>query len=331
METTQNISKPKTTSKDFFLHLGGVVFLYISVVSLLILLFSIIDQVFPNELFPVDPYAGGVSVAMAMLMVAFPLCILFLRAVVAAEREDLERREVWIRKAFLYCTLFVIVVAVAIDLIVLLSNFFGGEEITLGFALKVLSIIFVLGVVAGYYIYDLRLGETEHGARMRIRYAYAGGVFVLLAISLGFWVMGSPYTQREKRFDSARVENLSQIQNAIVNYWQSKEVLPPTLDILNDPLSGRVIPVDPKTKMPYEYEVTGKLSFRVCATFGKETPVGNTGFGYGQTMPVRYKGDGMSVGENWKHGVGRTCFDRTIDREMYPPFKSMPVPVQVFR
>lgn len=202
METTQNISKPKTTPKDFFLHLGGVVFLYISVVSLLILLFSIIDQVFPNELFSVDPYAGGVSVAMAMLMVAFPLCVLFLRAVVRAEREDPARREVWIRKAFLYCTLFVVVVAVAIDLIVLLSSFFGGEEITLGFVLKVLSIIVVLGVVAGYYIYDLRQGETENGARMRMRYAYAGGVFILLAISLGFWVMGSPYTQREKRFDA---------------------------------------------------------------------------------------------------------------------------------
>ncbi|KKU82167.1 MAG: hypothetical protein UY07_C0002G0024 [Parcubacteria group bacterium GW2011_GWA1_47_8] len=308
-----HMERLKTTPKDFFIHLGVLVSLYISVISILTLIFSIIDQVFPKEFSYTDPYAGGVSLAMAMLLVAFPLCVLFTRALSKEERIFPEKRNLWARKAITYCTLFIAILVVAIDLIVLLNSFFSGEEITMAFGLKIFSIIVVIGTVAGYYLYDLRRKPEDDGARVRTRYTYSALAVIVLAFGLGFYVMGSPYTQKQKRFDAERVSHLQMIQNQIIPYWQTKNKLPMTLKDLEDPISGFMMPVDPDNKSPYEYVVTGKFSFQLCATFGRESPL-SASAGIFSEPALPYKN---VMDENWKHGVGKVCFERTIDPERY--------------
>ena len=304
------------TPKDFFLHLGAVVALYLSVISVITLLLAIIDQLFPKLFEYTDPYAGGVSLAMAMIIIALPLFFVFMRILVREESTQPEKRELSVRKWLTFVTLFVAGTAMAIDLIVLLQKFFAGEEITLAFALKVVSIILVLATVFGYYLFDVRRNADEV-ARVRPRFAYGAGVFVVLSIILGFFVMGSPYTQKEKRFDAERVSHLQTIQYQIISYWQAKQKLPATLDDIKDPLSGFVLPVDPKDKTAYEYAMKGKLSFQLCATFNRETPKGAVLDGY-PTSAYPYK-NGMD--ENWQHGAGRVCFDRTVDPDRYPPLE----------
>ncbi len=315
METSQVLQKPKTTPKDFFLHLGAIVALYISVTSVLTLIFAIIDQIYPKPFQYADPYASGVSLAMAMLIVAFPLYILFMRIISSVEKISPEKRELSVRKWLTFITLFVAGLVIAIDLIVLLQKFFAGEEITFAFALKVISIIVVLAAVFGFYLREIRHTATDDTA-VRTYSAYGAGAFALLAIVIGFWVMGSPYTQKEKRFDAERVSHLQTIQYQIVSYWQNKEKLPATLDDLNDPIGGFVVPVDPKTGSSYEYAAKSALSFELCATFTKETPTGVVSQEFAVPAAYPYK-DPMN--ENWQHGVGRVCFDRTIDPELYPP------------
>ena len=313
MEPTQIVQKPKTTPKDFFLHLGAIVALYISVTSVLTLIFAIIDQLFPEPFEYADPYASGVSLAMAMLIVAFPLYILFMRIVSGIEKISPEKRELSVRKWLTFITLFVAGAVIAIDLIVLLQKFFAGEEITLAFSLKVISIIIVLASVFGFYLREIHRTGTDD-TKMRIYSACGASVFVLLAIIIGFWVMGSPYTQKEKRFDAERVSHLQTIQYQIVSYWQNKEKLPTTLDDPKDPIGGFVLPVDPKTGLSYEYAVKDALSFELCATFTRETPTGTISQEFAAPA-YPYKN---GVNENWQHSAGRVCFSRTIDPELYP-------------
>ncbi|MCR4331022.1 MAG: DUF5671 domain-containing protein [Patescibacteria group bacterium] len=320
------MQKPRTTPKDFFLHLGAIVALYISIISVLTLLFEIINQLYPQPFAYTDPYASGVSLAMSMLIVAFPLYILFMRVLSGVEKSSPEKRELSVRKWLIYLTLFLAGVVIAIDLIVLIQKFFAGEEITLAFALKVLSIIVVLAAVFGYYLHDIKHNQGE-GTKMNIFFAYGAGTFAVLTIAIGFLVMGSPYTQREKRFDAERVAHLQSIQYQIVYYWQSKEELPTTLDDLKDPISGFILPVDPATNTSYEYIPTGGLSFQLCATFSRETPEGAGLQGYESEVYPHKSG----LDENWQHGVGRVCFDRTIDPELYPPRSVMEKDVPVIR
>lgn len=299
------------------MYLGAIVALYISVVSILTLLFEVINQLFPKPFEYVDPYAGGVSIAISMLIVAFPLYLLFMRITSASERENPEKRNLGVRKWLVYLTLFIAGLVMAIDLIILLQTFFAGEEITTAFLLKVLSIICVMTTVFAYYGYDVRsaLGVAEN---IRKRFTYGVSLFVIFAIVFGFFVMGSPYEQKEKRFDANRVSHLQMIQGQIVSYWQSKHVLPEALTDLNDPISGFVLPMDPSTQALYEYKRNNELSFELCAVFSRETPEGTVNENF--TRPVSVYKDPSN--ENWKHGVGRTCFTRTIDPELYPPFDS---------
>ena len=59
--------------------------------------------------------------------------------------------------------------------------------------------------------------------------------FVILAsIIVGFFIIGMPAVQRDRRFDEQRIENLQMLQSQIVNYWTQKEVLPQNLGGLED-------------------------------------------------------------------------------------------------
>jgi len=111
------------------------------------------------------------------------------------------------------------------------------------------------------------------------------------------------------------VNDLQSIQYQILNYWQRKAQMPQTLTDLADPLSNYMVPNDPETNRPYEYTLkdANALMFTLCATFdlaGNET--GNAA----KPTPAVYNG-GLQAG--WDHGPGHVCFERTIDRQLYPP------------
>lgn len=305
------MEKPKTSPRDFFLHFGGMVALYISVISLISLWFAIINSSLLDPLeYYYDPYSSGVSLAVASLIVIFPIFWVISRFLYRDENAHPEKRELGVRKWLTFLTLFVSGLVVAIDLITLLYSFLSGGEITAAFFAKVVVILVVIGSVFWYYVKVLRTqGGLPEGTHKRIFFGAATAV--VISIVVGFLVMGSPGTQREKRFDEYRISDLQNIQYAIANYWQAKQVLPQTLDELNDPIKGMVVPTDPKTGEAYEYSVlTAARTFELCATFSRESDE--------RSISVRYPTMG---GETWAHEAGHVCFTRTIDPDLYPPLK----------
>lgn len=306
METTT-----RTTPKDFFLHIGAIAALYFVVINLVRLVFQTIDAAFP-----VTPESAGmvpnISFPIAALIIGFPLYILLMRLIAGIETADPAKRELSVRRWLAYLTLFVAGAAIAVDLILLLTRFLAGEEITTGFLLKVFAALVIAGIIFGYYLSDLRY----HGMRsVKGYFALGGGVVILAAITFGFTVFGSPATQRALRFDAERVSDLQMIQYQAVEYWRTKGGVPGTLDDLKDPLIGAIIPTDPKTQESYEYEMISPLSFRLCATFERASKAGVTTFAEKVYYPI---GGVFTQEEYWGHEAGRTCFDRTIDPARYP-------------
>ena len=139
-------------------------------------------------------------------------------------------------------------------------------------------------------------------------------VGVAVAVIAGFFIIGSPMQARLQLFDAQRVNDLQRIQSEIVNYWQMKGRLPETLNALRDDIRGFVPPADPETKAPYEYMVKGPMSFSLCATFVVPSVMKDAG-------PVTY-----DMGQFY-HGSGRQCFERTIDKDLYPPVPMKAIPV----
>lgn len=286
--------------KDVFSHLIAIVTLYIGVVSIIALLFQYINVLFPDRLdfsYYYDPALEVIRRSSASLIVVWPVHILMSWIIGKDMRKDEKKRGSAIRRWLIYLTLFAAALTIIVDLITLLYNFLGGE-LTLRFALKVLSVLVVAGGVFGYYLFDIRR-EIEKHSMVPKQLAYAISVMMVVAIGGGFFIIGSPKELRAQKFDNERVQNLQSIQSEIINYWTQKEDLPATLEDLKDSISGFTQPYDPETNEPYKYEPLSPLSFNLCAVF--------------KTSVTRYE----PYQQNWSHGEGEVCFTRSIDPEKY--------------
>ena len=315
------MDKPKVTPKDFFLWAGAMISLYAAVFAFISLVFDYINYVFPDPLqyFSSDPYSNGISYEMAALIVLSPLFIFLLRIIHRNIERDHTRRDVWVRRWALYLTLFIAGATVAGDLIALVMYFLNGDLST-RFALKVLLILLVAAAGFMHFLADLWGYWEEYPKRARL-VGWATGVLVVLTVASGFLIIGTPMQARLYRFDDQKVSDLTNIQWQIVNYWQSKEKLPATLSDLVDPISQAVIPNDPQSGKPYVYEVTGTTSFRLCAEFNAESRQMQPGTTRVVTTPVPASTpEGKAILDNWQHGPGHVCFDRSIDPQRYPPF-----------
>ncbi|MEK7641436.1 MAG: DUF5671 domain-containing protein [Patescibacteria group bacterium] len=325
----------KTTPKDFFLHLGAAVALYIAAGSLINLWFAVINYFRPDALAGYF-YGNAVAWPISMLVVLVPVLYVLEWMINRDIVRNPEKRDLWIRKWRIYLTLFLATILMAGDLIALINVYLNGE-ITSRFVYKIIVIVLVAGAVGKYYFFSL-YPDLKWSALARRINPWFGIVFVLAAIVMGFVAAGSPATQRALRLDNQRVNDLSTIQWQVIGYWQQKESLPVTLADLADPISGFTIPTDPETKTEYGYAVTtgvatSSVSFELCATFSRPTQDtkgrGEYGYGRGGGLSIAYPAYDMSYPimegqDNWKHEAGKACFTRTIDPDKYPPIRPMP-------
>lgn len=310
MDTNPQTQKPRTTAADFFLHLGVIVALYVTVISFLNLIFSLVNYVYPNLPLEQGVPTSDLSIPVSALIIFAPLYIFLSWLLNKQYGVNPYKRELAVRKWLVYLTLFISGLAMAIDLVVLVYRFVSGDLITTGFLLKILSVFVVLLSVFWYYLADLK---DKISALQNKKLAIALSVVIIGFISLSFIIMGSPFKQRLLKIDSRRVSDLQNIQYQVLNYWQSKEKMPATLNDLVDSLSYNKVPVDPATQAPYEYRTIPPLSFELCATF--DLPSEEILKSIARPEIV-----GDYEFENWKHEKGRTCFERTIDPDRYPPY-----------
>lgn len=318
--------KPKVTPKDFFLWLGAMVALYVSVGSFIALSFEYIDRLVGSAaIIGYDPYTGAMRFAIASLIVLFPVYLFLTRKLNQDIRRNPEKKELWVRRWLVYVTVFAAGIGIVIDLVVLLYTFLGGEELTVAFLLKVLTVLVLFGGVFYYYLQDIR-GTWERNEKRSKQIGATVSVVVVLAIIGGFFIMGSPQTQRDLRNDQQRIDDLENIQRQVTDYYRSTEELPETLEDLQDPLVGGYINTDPETGDAYEYRVIDDLTFELCATFALPLPEFSEAHIDRTDWRVR---NALRQAQEWPHEQGRTCFERTIDPELVQPYSDhIPKPVR---
>jgi hypothetical protein len=338
METQQNQSK--LNPAFFFISLGALVSLIASVASFLNLVFETLNQKFPDVLNATYQYGyntynfEGMRMALATLIIFFPVFLVLSHYWRKMIGKGLGHTDEIIRKWMVYILIFLSSIVILVDLVTLVKYFVSGE-ITLRFILKILVTLAVAKWTLLYYLYQLR--DSKWKKIVDSMAPWVASVLAVAAIVFAFTVMGSPFKQRQLRLDDRRIQDLQTIQYQVINFWQQKEKLPEKLADLANPLSGFSIPVDPEFEkgIVYEYNKKSDLTFELCSTFTLPIPKGwqeNNYLGYkGGIMPMAepardvatsaiypYPGEGSN--ESWDHEAGRTCFERTIDKDMYPPF-----------
>jgi hypothetical protein len=154
-------------------------------------------------------------------------------------------------------------------------------------------------------------------------YAGIASAIILVTLIWGFVLVGSPLSERQRRFDERRIEDLQSIHQQILQVVyegrpffseeQPKPVepLPDTLDTVAKQATFQRIQIrDPQTDEPYEYRISGDTTYELCATF-------NTG----RDEPFNIF---------WNHPAGNHCFrfDVTNPSDGYADVPAEEIPLQ---
>ena len=304
MENNTNL---RSTPRDIFLHFLNIFTFYISVISFITLFIQYVNVLFPDTLnFYYTGITDAIRLSSSVLLVAVPVYLLTCWLLGRDLKKNIGKRGLRLRKSLIYFTLFLAAVAMIIDLITLVNNFLSGE-LTSRFFLKTLVVLAVAAAVFGYYVWDLKRKDQE-SSKVPKTLGWVVALTVLASVFGGFLIVGTPAAQRERRFDEQRIANLQTIQNEIINYWIQKETLPAKLGEMENSISGFAVPQDPQSEDPYEYNILSDFSFELCAEF--KTSSKDFGDAYQASKYGLFQ-------QNWQHETGRTCFERTIDPELY--------------
>ena len=270
------------------------------------LAFDLIERWLADPLF--SQYPGGyanyqITWSLAALLVAFPLYLLFSRAVLREAAEDPYKLDSGIRKWLTYLALVVAATVFMGDLICALAFLLRGE-LTSRFIAKSLVVLALSGGVFFYYYGGLRKTDAASGTPSRNKtMAWLSTAVVVLLVILGFWQLGAPSGQRQLRADAQRVQDLYQLASEVQSYWRSHpSQLPANTTQL--PSGSRL---DPITHAPFEYVAGAGSSYELCAVFDRQSP----------------EESANPAPDPWAHPAGRHCFQ--LDATVMTRYPAQPV------
>lgn len=350
----ENKVENKSKAVDFFLYFGIIISLIVCITNILEMIFTAIDRKFPDVLGSIsyysDAYNNDVRLAIASLIVMYPLYIILSFVVAKDISKNPQKKDIGVRKFMIYTALFVTVCTLVGTLVSIIYQYLGGELST-RFQYKAISVIIVSASVFAYYLYSLKR-DYSIKTNVPLIATVVVSLFVIFSVVWSVSIIGSPKEMRAKKLDSTRLSDISRIQQEVLNKVNSTDKLPVSLSEIENVFNGYAVPVDPVTKEMYSYRVFQQPTvsfnpvlnrkelktpgtFEICATFETERKIDARGLnqngikqGFGDPMPTDfgvsemfysassyyYEGDQSPF---WNHGIGYTCFKRIITSEMY--------------
>lgn len=309
------------TAKHFVLQLGSLVSLYLSVSFLLVLLFGLINIVFPDVtegVWGVESASSSVRIGIAMTMVFFPTYLMLTRIVNKSRRKDNKANYIGLTKWLVYLSLLVGGGVLLGDLVAVIMTFLNGD-ITQRFILKAVAVLVIVGAAFYYYLLDDR-GYWLKNEKQSIRFGIGATVVVLVSLVYGFANIATPTEVRERKLDNTQISDLQDIQWHVQDYLNINGELPKTVAEL---YKGLPVPEAPEGRSAYRYEVTD-AGFNLCATFSAQSLPGEYAYVTKPVMvdrvPTEITTDGKVVNQspviinpdNWEHNTGEVCFERVV-------------------
>jgi hypothetical protein len=296
----------ENTAKNFALQLGSLVSLYVTIVGLIMLFFSIITVHYPDAAqgyWEIESAATSIRFSIAMLIVFFPVYLVLTRLVNTVRRNE-HGTYLMLTKWLIYLSLLVGGAAILGDLVGVINGFLNGE-LTVRFALKALSFFVVVATAFVYYLFDAK-GYWQIHERESISYGTGAAVIVIAALVLGFMNTQTPQEVREYKLDTTQINDLSLIQSNIEVFSSASSKLPETID---KAFAGMEVPTAPEDRAAYEYRITSPATYELCATFAHESSKAEQ---MQNAQPVYVDNAFMKGNENWAHGEGHWCFTRNV-------------------
>jgi len=306
----------KNTARNFALQLGSLITLYVSVSAMVLVLFGVITTLYPDALNGSWEYQSAqqsIRFGIAMLVVFFPTYVFITRSVNEIRRNE-TGTYMALTKWLVYLSLLVGGVILLGDAVTVILTYLNGE-ITVRFILKALALLIIVGSAFYYYILDAKLYWITHESQSKL-YALVVSIAVIAILALGFSYSDTPKEVREKATDELQTQNLQDMQWRIVDHYRINKSLPTDTAQL---YVGIQEVAAPQGRAAYTYKVIDEDTYKLCATYLYPSQVQ---VGRDMAVPVSTSPDMLTNPyNNWDHGVGETCFERTIMKENFPQVK----------
>jgi len=314
-----NASINKNSSAKYaFFYMLSLVSLVFTAISVGIIIFQIINK---NIEDPLSQWSGSfdsgaLKFAISALLVAAPIFYATSRQIFKSLFSGKLDKEAGVRRWLTYFIIFVTSV-VMIGWMIGIINMFLGGELTLKFILKALTAIMIAAAVFSFYLYDIKRKEVSGKKDKAVTAYFYGSLIIIVGVfTSSLFIVESPKETRNRKTDEAVINNFSEIDSAMKNYYLEYEKLPENLDVLVlevNFLSEDDI-VHPVEKEKYEYKKTGDRSYELCVEF-KSSNVDNE--------DIRYKN------ERWLHDAGYQCIEQKIINKANNQPIVAPEPVEI--
>lgn len=311
---------------DIFVNLLSFILFGITVASILVIFFQIINRYFPDTLATTYYTSGAYNVSslhysIAALIVAFPIYIWSLWFWFKSFKTAPEKIETRLSKWLTYIVLFLAAGTIIGDLISVIYNFLQGG-LTVRFILETLTETVIAGLVFSFYFLERKKVQYKKEVSKAIltTILVSAVILVLAAIVLGFLAGGTPGQERIRRLNLQRANNLRQISQGISNFAYDNNRLPNDLTELKNNTRYNYYAsttADPETKKEYEYRQVSSNEYELCAEFNLST-LNET-----QSSDYYYPNDQWT-----KHDQGRVCQNQKVTFGTLPTIPAKPAPLR---
>jgi hypothetical protein len=117
------------------------------------------------------------------------------------------------------------------------------------------------------------------------------------AVVTSIW-LHPPSEMRARRLDEVRMQSMYQTEMAIQSYYSNHHSLPATLNLLDTEGNHHIVVRwrDPETGLPFEYAITGEMTYNLCAVFARNSDPSD-----------------ITIGIDRTHNRGRDCFQQNVN------------------
>ena len=268
-----NKDENSLTMKEVFVDSGIFLSLITSIVALVSIIFSAIDKKFVDVL-KSDSYGYGntlnedVRVAVSVIIVAYPIYLALAYYKAKHLKNNPSRSALPATKYVNYITLAVAAMFIIGSLVTTIYQYLGGE-LGVAFFYKILTVVVISLSLALYSYYSLKRNYSQKSLVPNI-FAIVSLIAVIVSVIYSVKILGSPSEVRRQKFDEKRLQDLSNVQQEVLDYWTRLKVLPVNMaEVQGDGFNTSfVIPTDPRTKVAYTYKLLENS--KMVKTIGKD-------------------------------------------------------------
>ncbi len=291
------MSNHKNNAKFAFFYMLSLVALVFMALGTGQVAFQIINKLIPEVTVYSNSFDSSMlKFAISALIISIPLYFLTMRQIEKNLESGELDRESAIRRWLTYFIIFVSSVVAIVWLMMTIGSFLDGE-LTSKFILKAATALIISGSIFGYYLYDIRRASIKKDDIVVRVYWIAALAIAVAALAAAFFFAETPAEARARRHDIAILDNFSQIDSSISNFYTQKGKLPAKLDELRDSATYINFSAmkDPVTGKAYEYKRLDDSSYELCSDFMTDN------------RDQSADSPNYSYSDRWPHATGYQC------------------------